>query len=98
MIWKILIFALLLPSIAYGQTTCAPRAMLATALFNVDGAVPVVGGLSIEGHLIELFISPGRTWTIVETDPQGLACTVSFGTALEAAAPVAIIVPQGVPG
>ncbi len=97
MIKLILIFALL-PTFAFAKMTCAPRPILTAALFKVGGLVPVVGGVSTQGTLVELFISPGRTWAIVETDAQGVSCTIRIGTGLESVAPVAVIVPQGVPG
>jgi hypothetical protein len=98
MIWKFLIIAIwtCLPSVAFGQTTCAPRPMLATALYNVGGLVPVVDGLSTHGTLIELFLSPTRSWAIVETQPNGLACTVTMGHGLDTMGPK--VIPEGKPG
>ena len=36
-------------------------------------------GLSSAGHLIEVFVSGGGTWTILLTTKAGLACIVAAG-------------------
>jgi hypothetical protein len=93
---RLVMLLVLLPTFVFGQTSCAPRPMLARALFNVGGLVPVVDGLSTHGTLIELFISPARSWAIVETQPNGLACTVKMGHGLDTMGPK--VIPEGKPG
>ncbi|MEX0852584.1 MAG: hypothetical protein WD036_04780 [Bauldia sp.] len=36
-------------------------------------------GLSSSGHLVEVFVSGGGTWTILLTTKAGLACIVASG-------------------
>lgn len=37
-------------------------------------------GLTANGMLIELYVSPKATWSAVLTTPQGLSCLVAAGT------------------
>lgn len=58
------------------------------ALYRED---PAAIGLSESGRLMEVFASPdGRTWTIVMTTPDGLACIMAAGKNWD------VIIPPGV--
>lgn len=39
----------------------------------------ISGGLSIDGALVELFMSKDGTFTILKRTPNGLSCIVDFG-------------------
>jgi hypothetical protein len=38
-------------------------------------------GLSGQSHVVELFVSPSGSWTILATDTQGRTCVVASGEA-----------------
>ncbi len=62
------------------QPPCAPRDEVARILRGGYGEVRVSTGLHADGRLVEVFASPATgTWTLVATDPQGLACLVKTG-------------------
>jgi hypothetical protein len=44
-------------------------------------------GLSDAGLLMEVFVSPGGTWTILITSPAGFTCIIAAGDSFEKAPP-----------
>lgn len=44
-------------------------------------------GLTDGGLLLEVFVSPGGTWTILMTTPEGLACLLASGQSWESLPP-----------
>lgn len=70
------------PAPAVGQS-CFPRALVAGRLAIAFRELPVSIGLTNDGTLVEVFASAAGTFTIVETDPRGVACIVSSGTSWE---------------
>jgi hypothetical protein len=38
-------------------------------------------GLSVRGHLVEVFVSPKGSWTIVLSEPDGQSCFADAGDA-----------------
>jgi hypothetical protein len=60
---------------------CASREKLMSMLAERHGEAPIATGLTSEGFLLEVTVSPAGTWTIVMTDPGGRACGVAAGEA-----------------
>lgn len=75
----------LLPSgpISAGQSVepvCGVRAKVLAALSAKYSESPVAVGVTANGGLIELLSAPdGRTWTILYTRPDQVACLVASG-------------------
>lgn len=69
-------------ALANGQGACAPRDQIVRELAASYGEQQVVLGLAADGHVMELFASPTREWTLVATRPDGLSCIVVVGTHL----------------
>ena len=65
--------------------TCLPHAGMIDALGQTFGEVPVGVGVTPEGGLVEVFTSAGRSFTIVQTRPDGTACITAFGDGFEVA-------------
>jgi len=65
--------------------TCLPHAGMIEALGRTFGEVPVGVGVSADGGLVEVFTSASRTFTIVQTRPDGTACITAFGDGFEVA-------------
>ena len=64
--------------VAYAK--CAPRAEFAEKLKADFGEYVSLVGVRDGGQsLIEFFISDGGTWTVIETFPDGRACSRAFG-------------------
>ena len=40
---------------------------------------PVSLGLSLDGRVVEVLKSPGGTWTIIMTSPNGVSCLLIAG-------------------
>jgi len=78
----ILMVVLMLAGIAYGQDRqpCGPRSVMLLRALNAFGEFPVGYG-QLEGKtMIELWLSPNRTWTIVRTLPSGWVCVIGSGS------------------
>lgn len=66
-------------SSAHAGTVCGLRENF-VVLLDVDYGEGEVGrGLTPSGHLIELFVSPQRSFTILLTTPEGFSCVVATG-------------------
>ena len=61
---------------------CIPYEKMRNDLWSVYKEKPLGHGISKEGELTQLFISPdGGTWTIIHIKPHsGLACPRAYGT------------------
>ena len=62
---------------------CAERGMLAERLGVKYAEKPVSMGLSADGSVIEVFASTSGTFTIVATQPSGVACIIVTGESWE---------------
>ena len=67
------------PTIAEAQTACASRADIVSELTQHFQEVPEAIGITLDGLLIEVFVSEAKTWTIVITSPKGISCIASAG-------------------
>jgi hypothetical protein len=60
---------------------CGPRADVAEKLkADYDEHVSLVGVREGGASLIEIFVSESGTWTVIESFPDGRACSRAFGT------------------
>jgi len=62
-----------------GQHTCMPHAKADQQLRAHFGEKVLGRGISSDGTLIEIFMSPKRTFTVIKTTPSGMSCVVDFG-------------------
>lgn len=62
-----------------GGPPCAPRDVIAANLAEDYGEHPAGRGVNEQGLLMELFVSPAGTWTMVVSGPRGVGCIVSVG-------------------
>ncbi|WP_136623605.1 hypothetical protein [Bradyrhizobium centrolobii] len=58
---------------------CASRPDFVALLKDNFGEVVMAQGLSSSGHLVEVFVSPAGTWTILLSRADGLSCIVDAG-------------------
>lgn len=64
---------------------CHDRAEIARQLGRGYDEAPVSVGVQTNGNLLEVFSSAETgTWTIVSTEPSGLACVVAAGDGWQA--------------
>lgn len=66
---------------AQAQLICAWRTDLSKFLLRVHAEVPVGRGLGANGNLIEIFAADDGTWTLLETQPNGISCLRAAGIA-----------------
>ena len=65
---------------AAGQMSCGPRNGLADQLKQRFGETRQALGVSTDGQrIVELFMRPGGSWTIVVTDIHGRSCILFAG-------------------
>ncbi|HYF55333.1 MAG TPA: hypothetical protein VEA41_13840 [Salinarimonas sp.] len=58
--------------------------------------VPVAAGLNDRGNVMEVLASPSGTWTLLETQPNGLSCLAGTGYGWTYREPPAPAVPERV--
>ena len=66
---------------------CASRSDFVALLKDNFGETLVAEGLSSRGHLVEVFVSPAGSWTILLSRADGLSCLVDEGEPWVTAAP-----------
>ena len=77
-----LFLAALTAPAAHAQATPLPCDYRSDVLSVLDGNFsekPVSLGLSHDGRVIEVLKSPGGTWTIIMTAPNGVSCLLIAG-------------------
>jgi hypothetical protein len=70
---------ILLPSIAAAQLPCAARDEIVREITQHFKEMPEATGVTPQGMLLEVYVSEARSWTILMTTPQGMACIVAVG-------------------
>jgi hypothetical protein len=68
---------------ATGPPHCVDRKAVVHVLRSGFGETLAARGLSNGGVLVELFLSPGRTWTLLATLPNTRSCLIAEGIAWE---------------
>jgi hypothetical protein len=68
---------------------CVNRADMVGYLKSVHTETSVGRGLGGDGLVLELFVGPIGSWSVVLTHPNGFSCLVSYGEAWEMDTPVA---------
>ncbi len=67
---------------------CDDHASLVAMLDGQYGESPVAMGLTGGSYIMETFVNPeARTWTVVLTQPNGMACAIMSGENFEKQAP-----------
>jgi hypothetical protein len=64
---------------ALANPACGERTALAAELEARYAERPVARGLTLRGDLAEVFASPGGTFTILITRPDGRTCAIAAG-------------------
>ena len=77
---------------ADAQTVCGERAEILERLTQEFAEVPQAVGLSEDGALVEVIVSPSGGWTILVTYPRRPTCVVATGESWEA-----LTIPTGQP-
>ena len=68
------------PAASFQELPCSGYDQIRSELGQNYAEEPVSVGLQSNGHLLQLFASPGSdTWTIVSLAPDGQACVVAAG-------------------
>ena len=80
----------LLPYLAQAQQLpCGERDKILTKLGTDYAERQVSVGLASNGSVLEVMASPGGTWTMILTKPEGGSCIVATGRSWEDVQPVA---------
>lgn len=83
-----LVMALLAgPAFAQGALPCQPYTAMAEALRRDWGEVAILRGLDARGRMIEIYVGPQGTFTILAVAPDMTACPLSVGGAVEVIRP-----------
>lgn len=85
----------MLASPAVGQQVCRLRGEVLDHLAGKYQEVPVGGGITNSGVLVELLTDArGKTWTIIVSTPNGMSCLVAAGEGWRTKEPVELA-PEG---
>ncbi|NJO32079.1 MAG: hypothetical protein HC869_02060 [Rhodospirillales bacterium] len=68
------------PAAAQGIGRCGLRAGVVAGLERRYQEEQTALGLTAKGNLIEVFVSPSGSWTIIQTSPQGMSCIMAAGS------------------
>ncbi len=79
---------------AAAQTLCGERAEILDRLEQQFAETPQALGLSEDGALVEVMVSPAGGWTILVTYPKRPSCVVATGEGWES---LLVPVPAGQP-
>ncbi len=79
---------------AHAQALCGDRAQLIERLEQEFSETPQALGLSEDGGLVEVMVSPSGGWTILVTYPKRPSCVVATGEGWES---LLVPVPVGQP-
>ncbi len=77
---------------AAAQTLCGERAQILDRLEQKFAETPQAIGLSEDGALVEVVVSPTGGWTILVTYPKRPSCVVATGKGWET-----LLIPAGQP-
>jgi hypothetical protein len=77
--------------------SCAPAGALAEMLAGEWGEARRFSGLDARGAVIELWVAPSGSWTLLVVSPGGTACLAASGSA-GAVLPAPPARPAGEPG
>ncbi len=88
MLTALVVTVLSVPAGARGQLLCVDHDIVASTLLETYSEKPVSMGLASNGWMIEVFVSPAGTFTIIATNPAGEACFVTAGKNWEGSLPV----------
>lgn len=61
------------------QRTCMTHEGAGDKLHSQFGEKILGHGVSSDGTLVEIFLAPSGTFTVIKTTPAGLSCVVDFG-------------------
>src|SRR5262245_55432343 len=61
------------------QRSCMPHDGAGDKLRSEYGEKVLGHGVSKDGTLVEIFLAPSGTFTVIKTTPAGLSCVVDFG-------------------
>lgn len=58
---------------------CGDRDYVVSQLYKEADETLVAQGLRSMGFLVEVFVAPDGTWTLLETMPNGVTCIIAAG-------------------
>lgn len=80
----IIAFLLALPAHAQRQVSCLEKSQMHAFLKGEYGERPVVRGIESRNMIFELLINPTtKTWSVILTNPDNLACLVGHGSQIQ---------------
>jgi hypothetical protein len=77
--------AIAAPLPASAASQCSTRDSVTRQLTERFGESRQAIGLASEVAVVELYVSPGGSWTLLATDARGLSCVIGAGEAWQAA-------------
>ena len=67
------------------QAPCGPRDAVVEQLGRTFDEAPAGRGVMLEGAMLELFVSPQGSWTVLITNPDKTTCLATAGEAWQGA-------------
>ena len=79
----LLLSTMLVSQPAAAQQTCGDRTDILKTLEKIHSELPQALGLSTDGKVLEVLVSPTGSWTILVSYPGRLTCLVAAGESWE---------------
>ncbi len=76
-----------LPTFAQQRAQCAPQEQMGITLMQRYGESVVGNGVVDEKHILEFYLSPKGSWTVVITNSDDVSCRIAGGMEWEFARP-----------
>ena len=78
-----------IPMVEAAEAPCGPRSDIVAQLTVRHSEQRVAIGLVRNGQVMELWMGPAGSWTLLASMPSGVSCVVAAGEHLELSAPQA---------
>lgn len=78
-IFTLLLVAIFLAPTAEAQPICGPHKMISENLKKKFTETPKSMGVTNSGSIVEVYLSPKGSWTLVMTQPNGMSCLIAAG-------------------
>ena len=78
-VFSLSIAAIIYSTPAFSQVVCDERSVIVETLAGEFNEHSVGNGVANNGAVVELFVSPSGTWTIIISAPDELTCLAASG-------------------
>jgi hypothetical protein len=75
----LILAAVILAPAVHAQAVCGSHQSISETLKKSYSEAPASMGLTTGGGMVEVYVSPEGSWTLVVTQPNGTSCLIAVG-------------------